>query len=169
MPISAGYDSVSLPAVLINVLAIGCLAVAFFRDRTRCLHALAIAARSFLKILPMALAVVVLVGLLLGFVPEGLISRTIGRGSGLIGILIAAAVGAVLYIPSIVAFPLAGSLVNHGASVGAVAAFITALTMVGLVTLSLEVELLGKGLALSRNAMSLVLAVAIALIMGLIL
>jgi len=87
----------------------------------------------------------------------------------LVGILIVAAVGAVLYIPSIVAFPLAGSLVKSGASVGAVAAFITTLTMVGLVTLPLEVELLGKRLALSRNAMSLVLAVAIALIMGLIL
>jgi len=160
---------VGLTAILINVLALGCLAAAFFKDRTRCLHALAIAAKSFLKVLPMALAVVVLVGLLLGFVPESWISRTIGRGSGLVGILIVAAVGAVLYIPSIVAFPLAGSLVKSGASVGAVAAFITTLTMVGLVTLPLEVELLGKRLALSRNAMSLVLAVAIALIMGLIL
>ncbi len=159
----------SLPAVIINVLALGCLVGAFFRDRTRCLHALAIAARSFLKVLPMALTVVVLVGLLLGFVPGGLISRTIGRESGLIGVLIAAAVGAVLYIPSIVAFPLAGSFVRSGASVGAVAAFITTLTMVGLVTLPLEAELLGKRLALSRNAMSLVLAVAIALIMGVIL
>jgi len=41
--------------------------------------------------------------------------------------------------------------------------------MVGLVTLPLEVEILGKRLALSRNAMSLVLAVAIALTMGVIL
>lgn len=158
-----------LPVIFINALALGCLAVSFFRDRTRSLHALAIAARSFLKILPMAFIVVIFVGLLLGFVPERLISRTIGRGSGLVGILVVAAVGAVLYIPSIVAFPLAGSLVKSGASVAAVAAFITTLTMVGLVTLPLEVELLGKRLALSRNAMSLVLAVAIALIMGMIL
>jgi uncharacterized membrane protein YraQ (UPF0718 family) len=159
----------SLVAIIINVAALTCLVIAFIRDRTRAKQSLAIAARSFIRILPATLAIVILVGLLLGFVPPTLISRIVGQKAGFTGIIIPVVVGAVLYVPSIIAFPLAGSLIKEGASVAAVAAFITTLTMVGIVTLPLEIRVLGKRFALLRNGISLLLAIIIALLMELIL
>jgi uncharacterized membrane protein YraQ (UPF0718 family) len=74
--------------------------------------------------------------------------------------------GAILMIPSLVAFPLTASLVNSGASISVAAAFITTLTMIGFVTLPMEIKELGKRLTLLRNGISFIIAIGIALIMG---
>ena len=74
-----------------------------------------------------------------------------------------------LHIPALTAFPMAASLLQKGASLAAVAAFITTLTMVGMVTLPLEIKQLGRKMALMRNGFSFLTAVLIALIMGVIL
>jgi uncharacterized membrane protein YraQ (UPF0718 family) len=117
----------------------------------------------------MVLAIIIVIGLMLGFVPKSLISNVVGKEAGLKGALIVAPLGAVLYIPSIISFPLAASLLKCGASVVSVAVFITTLTMIGLVTLPLEIRELGKKLALLRNGLSLLIALVIGLLMGVIL
>lgn len=81
----------------------------------------------------------------------------------------AALIGALMYIPSLVGFPLAASLLRSGASIATIAAFLTALVMVGTVTLPLEIEHLGRKMALGRNLLSLLFAFAIALVMGMVL
>lgn len=159
----------SATAAMINGLAIACLVAAFVKDRQRARQSLRMALKSFAGILPAVLAIIVLIGLLLAFATPQQISRFVGEQAGLGGILAIAATGALLYIPAIVAFPLAGSLLQSGASVSAVAAFITTLTMVGVVTLPLEIGQLGKKLALLRNGLSFVGAIAIALLMGVVL
>lgn len=67
----------------------------------------------------------------------------IGAESGLSGILIATGLGAVMHIPALISFPLAASLLESGAGVGAAAAFIMSLTMLGTVTFPIEVRELG--------------------------
>ena len=74
-----------------------------------------------------------------------------------------------MHIPSLIAFPLAASLLKGGASITAAAAFITTLTMIGTVTLPLEIKELGKKVALLRNGISFIMAIIIALIMGVML
>ena len=49
------------------------------------------------------------------------------------------------------------------------ATFITTLTMIGMVTLPLEIKKLGKKFALLRNGLSFIIAIIIALIMGVLL
>jgi uncharacterized membrane protein YraQ (UPF0718 family) len=115
------------------------------------------------------LYIIVLIGLLLCFVPSSKISSIIGEQSGLSGVLIVALFGSVLHIPSLIAFPLAASVLENGASIVAVAAFITTLTMIGLLTLPLEIKELGKKMAVLRNGLSFIFAVIIALIMGAVL
>ena len=56
-----------------------------------------------------------------------------------------------------------------GAGVTAMAAFITTLTMIGFVFLPLEIKELGRKFALLRNGLSFIVALIIALLMGLIL
>jgi len=159
----------NLTVLFINIVAVLLLFVSFVKDKRKTKQAVKIAAVSFVKILPTILLIVVLVGLLLGFVPNSVISNFMGSHSGIIGIIGSALLGAVLYIPSIIAFPLAASFLEAGASITAVAIFITTLTMIGFVTLPLEIKELGKKIALLRNVISILLAILIGLIIGIIL
>jgi uncharacterized membrane protein YraQ (UPF0718 family) len=159
----------SVTALIINGLAGVTLLAAFFRDPAGARKALLIALRAFLGMLPMVLAIILLIGLLLGLVPPDLIPRLIGSESGIAGILLATAIGGILFVPALVAFPLAGSLLTGGASVGTVAAFITSLTMIGTVTLPIEVRELGLKFTVLRNGLGLVFTLVIAILMGVIL
>jgi len=159
----------SSTALIINGFAILGLIVSFAGNREKSVRALKVAGKSFFKILPMVLIIVVLVGLLLGFVPPEVIEEFFGAQSGILGVLIIGGAGAILHIPSLIAFPLAGSLTESGASVTSAAAFITTLTMIGTVYLPVEIKILGKKFALLRNGLSFLIALAISLLMGLIL
>lgn len=158
-----------IKVLVINLSALGCLIFAFVKDKTKTKESLIIAAKSFLRILPVVLIIIIFIGLLLGFVTPDGISRIIGEKSGFKGTLLAALAGTILHIPSIISFPLAAALLRSGATITAVAAFITTLTMIGTVTLPLEIKELGKKMALLRNGMSFLIAIIIALIMGAIL
>jgi uncharacterized membrane protein YraQ (UPF0718 family) len=83
--------------------------------------------------------------------------------------IIAAIAGSITLIPAFVAFPLVGSLVNVGASIIPAVAFLTTLTMVGVVTFPLEKKEFGVKFALVRNLLSFVAALLIAMAMGVIL
>ncbi|MCI0474837.1 MAG: permease [Anaerolineales bacterium] len=147
----------------------GALAWLALRDRAQARRAIQVAFKSFFSMLPIMLTVIGLIGLLLGLVPPDWISRYLGGASSIWATLGALALGAVLYIASIVSVPLAGSLLRAGASVTTIAAFLTGLMMVGTLTLPLEIKYLGKPMALTRNALSLVFALIIAVVMGMIL
>lgn len=155
--------------ILINALAVVFLVFAFFKDREKTRRSIIVAARSFLRILPLVLMIIVIVGLFSSFIPPSEIMKFIGAQAGWSGILAIAALGAVLHIPALVSYPLAAALLQSGATIAPVAAFITTLTMVGIITLPLEIKELGIKLTLLRNSLSFILAVIIALIMGMIL
>jgi uncharacterized membrane protein YraQ (UPF0718 family) len=159
----------NVTALVVNGIAIAGVIAAFYRDRIKAIRSLKAAAVSFVRILPMVLIIVLLIGLLLGFVPPDQISRFVGEQSGIGGVLLVGVAGALMHIPALLSFPLAASLLESGATVTAVAAFITTLTMIGTITLPLEIQELGKRLALLRNGISFAVAIAIALLMGLIL
>jgi uncharacterized membrane protein YraQ (UPF0718 family) len=156
-------------ALIINALALGVLGVAAFVDAGKARKALVVAARAFVGMSPMVLAIIILIGLLLGFVPPERISSLLGGESGIGGVLLATGLGAIMFVPALISFPLASSLLLEGASVSSVAAFITSLTMIGTVTLPIEIRELGWRFTLLRNGLGLIAAVGIALAMGAIL
>lgn len=144
------------------------LLLSVVKDRRKTLAALRVAHKGFVRFLPSVLAIILVVGLIVGFVPPKVIAQAIGKNSGAQGVAIASFLGAVLFIPVIIAFPLARSILDMGAGVMATAAFITTLTMVGFVFLPLEIKQLGKSFAIARNALSFIAAVAIAVVVGVI-
>jgi len=156
-------------AIFINIFAFGCLILALIKDKTKTKQALSVALKSFFHILPTVLSVIIFIALLLGFVPQTQISKVVGEQAGFGGVFIVALLGSFLHIPSLISFPLAASLLKGGASVTSVAVFITTLTMIGVVTLPLEIKELGKKMALLRNGISFVIAITIGIIMGMIL
>jgi len=156
-------------ALIINIIAIVALLIAVVKNKEKARQSLKMARKTFIGMLPMLFIIISIIGLLLGFVPPEQISRFIGEQSGPGGILIIGIVGALMHIPALLSFPLAASILESGASVTAVVAFITTLTMIGMITLPLEIQILGKKMALLRNGISFVVALLIAFLMGMIL
>jgi uncharacterized membrane protein YraQ (UPF0718 family) len=159
----------NVTVLAINLLAAAALVVSFIKDRKKTVAALKAALRLFLRLLPFFVLVILLIGLLFTFLPPEKLSSIIGEQSGFSGVLLTALLGAVLHIPALISFPLAASTLEMGASVTAVAAFITTLTMIGVVTLPIEIRELGKQRALLRNGLSFIGALLISLLMGVIL
>jgi uncharacterized membrane protein YraQ (UPF0718 family) len=155
--------------LIINGLAIVGLLIAFLKDREKTIISVKLAGKLFINMLPMVFIIIIFIGLLLGFVPPEQISRFVGEQSGIAGVFLVGVVGALMHIPALLSFPLAASILKSGASITAVAAFITTLTMIGMITLPLEIKILGKKMALLRNGLSFVFALLIAFLIGMIL
>lgn len=157
---------INMNVIFINAIAILGISISFFKNKEKSIKILKVALKGTLNMAPAIGIIIILSGLLIGFINPEIISGLLGNQSGIFGIALASAAGAILLIPSIIAFPLTSSLVSSGASISVAAAFITTLTMIGFVTLPIEIEEMGKRLALLRNGMSFVIAIGIALIMG---
>ena len=142
------------------------LALSFVKDRRKTKAALMKAWKAFENILPQLLTVLLIIGIMLTFLDANTISRLLGEQSGALGLAIAAIVGSVTLIPGFVAFPLAASLLKAGAGYAQITMFVTTLMMVGVVTLPMEIKYFGRKLALRRNALAVVFAVILSLIMG---
>jgi uncharacterized membrane protein YraQ (UPF0718 family) len=156
----------NMATLSVNLIALIALMLAFIKDRKKANQALRVAFRSFFGMLPMVLIIVVLIGILLGFVTPRVIEDLVGEESGVAGILTAMVIGALMHIPAIMAFPLASSLLESGAAVGTVAGFITSLTMIGALTFPLEAREMGLKFTVLRNGLGFLFALAIALTMG---
>lgn len=115
------------------------------------------------------IAIIFLIGLVLTFIPPETIKTVLGSANTMLSTVVSALVGSITLIPAFVAFPLVGSLVDVGASIVPAVAFLTTLTMVGVVTFPLEKKEFGTKFALTRNVLSFGFAIAIALTMGVIL
>ncbi len=148
-----------------SILAV-CLLLSFWKSKQKTFKAFKIATKGFLKTAPSLLMILGIVGLILGILTPEIISRLIGAEAGFFATGIAAIIGTITLIPSLIAFPLAGSLLRSGATIMTISAFITTLVMVGVVTAPMEIKSLGKKFTLLRNGLSFIGALVIAIIMG---
>lgn len=144
------------------------LGASLMRDRKKTGQALRKALRSFLNILPDFAAVLALVGVMIALLSPDLIARLIGQESGLWGMLLTSAVGAVTLIPGFVAFPLAASLLERGAGIMQIAVFVSTLMMVGVVTYPLESRYFGRKAAYWRNSLAYVFSFLVAAVIGVV-
>lgn len=115
------------------------------------------------------IGIIFMIGLILTFIPPETIEKVLGSENILLSSLVAAVVGSITLIPAFVAFPLVGSFVDAGASIVPGVAFLTTLTMVGVVTFPLEKKEFGVKFALTRNLLSFGAAICIAVLMGVVL
>lgn len=154
--------------ILYGLAATG-LAVSFFKDRGKTRAALIKAWKAFENILPQFLTILVIIGLALAILSPETITSLLGTSSGILGVLAAAVIGSITLIPGFVAFPLAAALLKNGAGYMQIAAFISTLMMVGIVTLPLEIKTFGKRAAILRNTFALVFSLIAALVIGVVL
>ena len=139
--------------------------VSFIADRKRTLQGIKIGLKKFRKILPNYLKILIFVAVIL-FFSESLITEYLGQENTLLGMLIGLVLGSVTIMPGFIAYPLAGVLVEKGVLYMIVAAFVTTLMMVGILTYPLEKEYMGARATLLRNGGSFLIAVIISLMIG---
>lgn len=155
-------------SVVLYAVTVVLLGVSFCRDRMKTMRALKKAWSMFIHVLPQFIAILLLVGLMLTAVTPETIRRVIGAQSGFPGMVFAALLGAIALVPVLVAFPVAAGLLQSGAGAAQIAVFISTLTMVGIVTLPLEIKYLGRKAAVLRNMLSFLFAFGSAFIVGMV-
>ena len=145
------------------------LVISFFKDRKKTKMALIKAWKSFENILPQFLSILIIIGLALAILSPETITKLLGTRSGVWGILAAAVIGSITLIPGFVAFPLAAALLKNGAGYVQIAAFVSTLMMVGIVTMPLEIKTFGKRATIIRNAAAFVFSLVSAFVIGMVL
>jgi len=130
--------------------------------------ALKLAARRFAKILPSFLVMLVLFSVAITLLPQDVVMRLLGKDSGWMGVTIASVLGSVTLMPGFIAFPLCGALLREGVPYMVLSAFATTLMMVGVLTYPLERQYFGRSITIIRNAISLLIALVVAVVMGLV-
>ncbi len=150
-------------------LAVLGLVISFFADRVKTKAALKKAWKSFEYILPQLLYILIIISLALSLLSSETIQNLIGSRSGVWGTLTAALIGSITLIPGFVAFPLAAALLKSGAGYTQIAAFVSTLMMVGIITLPLEMKIFGKRASIVRNIAGFVFSLVVAFVMGTVL
>lgn len=145
------------------------LGISWYKSKDKTVQALKKAWKSFENILPQFLSILLIIGVVLSVLNPTQISKFIGGESGWIGVLLASIIGSITLIPGFIAFPLSAALLKNGAGYIQIAAFISTLMMVGIVTIPLEVKYFGKKAAYLRNGLAFLFSLIVALVIGVVL
>lgn len=151
------------------IIAILSLIISFFKSKEKTKMVLKKAWKSFENIMPQFLAIILVIGIMLSVLTPEQISRFLGQDSGIMGVVMAAFIGAVTLIPGFVAFPLASALLHNGAGITQIVAFVSTLMMVGIITMPVEIEYFGKKVTIIRNLLAFIFSFIVAGVMGVIL
>jgi len=151
-----------MDTIIMYCIAAVLFVLSFIKDRKKTRQALMKGLKAVEGILPQFLAIIIIIAISLAVLQPETISRFIGETSGFIGMAAASIIGAVTLVPGFVAFPVAGELLKNGAGVLQIAAFVSSLMMVGIITLPMEIKYFGKKAALIRNAAAFLFSLAAA-------
>lgn len=149
------------------VVAAAALLISAAADRRKTGKALVVTLKKLMRILPGYLHLLILLSFVL-LVSDSLIIKVLNASNPWVGLASALAIGSLTMMPGFISYPLAGVLVDQGVPLMVVAGFVTSLMMVGIVTFPVERAYFGVRMALMRNGLSLVIALVISVVMGLV-
>ncbi|SHH76559.1 permease [Clostridium grantii] len=153
---------------MLYIVTIVLLIISYYKDKGKTKKSLKKAKIAFMKLLPQLLGIITFVGIILAILNPKVISQIIGSNSGIFGVILAALVGSITLIPGFVAFPTAAILLHNGAGYTQIAAFISTLMMVGIVTIPVEIEYFGKKITILRNVLAFFFSFLVAYIIGMV-
>jgi uncharacterized membrane protein YraQ (UPF0718 family) len=110
-----------------------------------------------LEVAPLLIAAFLVAGLVQSLVDKDMVTRWLGAESGWRGIALACLGGALIPGGPYVYYPIAGVLLNTGAGLGVLVAFITAKNLWSISRIPMELALLGPDLTLVRCALTFVI------------
>jgi uncharacterized membrane protein YraQ (UPF0718 family) len=146
------------------LFAAGLLLLALANDPAKAQQALAAAARLFVYVIPLLLAVMGLVGLIQAWISPELVARLLGREGGWRALLLAAACGMILIGPAYLIFPLLAAVQRQGARWAVIGTVLTTYA-VKVQMIPLEAGYLGWRFSLVRTVLTLALAIPAGLLL----
>lgn len=147
-------------------LCIMLLLISFSKDKEKTKKAVKNGLKSWEKIMPQFLSITIVISIILAILKPEIISNLIGESSGILGVLLSSVIGSIAIMPTFVAFSTGNTLIQSGAGYAQVSALISTLTMVGLLTYTLESEYIGKKAAFYRNFLAFLFSFIVAAFMG---
>ncbi|MCG8569699.1 MAG: hypothetical protein MJB14_06135 [Spirochaetes bacterium] len=154
--------------IYLVIITASIVLLSFMKDRNKTIKGLQIAYKKFLNILAPLVGMLILVSIALFFITEELITRYLSNGDQSISVLIASILGSITLMPGFIAFPLSGILRQNGVTYMVISAFTSTLMMVGIITFPIEKNYLGIHAALMRNVIAFLIALAVALMTGIL-
>lgn len=155
-----------MTAIVLYSLTGVLLAVSFIKNKQKTKRALLKALKTLENILPQFLAIIMLIGILLAIINAEFIGKFIGDSSGWWGVVLAASLGSITLMPGFIAFPMSVMILANGAGYMQIAAFVSSLMMVGIITLPMEIKFFNKKSAIIRNVTAFLFSFLVALIIG---
>jgi uncharacterized membrane protein YraQ (UPF0718 family) len=141
--------------IIMMVAAVIALAVVYFKSPEAANKGLSATGSLILEITPRMIAAFTLAGLFQVIVPEELIVRWMGHGSGVKGILIGMSLGGITPGGPMTHFPVIASLFKMGVGVGPLVAYLSAWSLFGLQRVIMwEIPFLGAKVVAIRIAVS---------------
>ncbi|MFP4458788.1 MAG: hypothetical protein ACLFSQ_04275 [Candidatus Zixiibacteriota bacterium] len=108
-----------------------------------------------------------LVSIALTLFPQEGISKYLGAENLWLGILVGGLIGTITFMPGFIVFPLAGILAQKGVPYMVLSTFTTTMMLVGVLTFPLEREYFGIKITIIRNLVGLLIALLVAISVGL--
>lgn len=157
-----------MSSIILYLIAFLLFLISYKRDRRKTKKALLTGVKAIENILPQFLGIILIVGLTLSILNPEIISKIIGSNSNILGVLLSAILGSIAMMPTFVAFSTGDMLLKNGAGIAQVAALISTLTLIGIVTIPLEVKYIGKKAAIYRNVVAFIFSIIVAFFVGLV-
>jgi len=141
-----------IPTLIMGIIAFILLLLAYYRGQGQHIAGIRIALNIMIEILPLLILSFIVAGMIEVLIPKEIISKWIGEGSGIRGILIGTVAGSLTPGGPYVSLPVATGLLRSGASVGTIVAFLTGWSLWAVSRLPMEVGILGWRFTLIRIA-----------------
>lgn len=141
-----------IPTLIMGIIAFILLLLAYYRGQGQHIAGIRIALNIMIEILPLLILSFIVAGIVEVLIPKEIISKWIGEGSGIRGILIGTVAGSLTPGGPYVSLPVATGLLRSGASVGTIVAFLTGWSLWAVSRLPMEVGILGWRFTLIRIA-----------------
>jgi len=141
-----------IPTIIMGALAIIFLFIGYSKGQGQHIAGMRSALNMTVQILPLLLFAFIVAGMVQVLVPQELLSKWVGVESGMRGIFIGTVAGALAPGGPYVSLPVAAGLLQAGAGVGTMVAFLTGWSLWAFSRLPMEVGIMGWKFTLIRIA-----------------
>ncbi|HUW22416.1 MAG TPA: permease [bacterium] len=139
-----------IATVIMGLLAIILVSIGYYKGGGEHVLGLKSAMNMTIQILPLVIFAFIVASMVQVLIPHEFLSKWIGKGSGIRGILIGTVAGSLVTGGPYVSLPIAAGLLRSGASVGTTVAFLTGWSLCAFGRLPIEVGVMGWKFTLIR-------------------
>ena len=144
-----------IPTIIMGVIAIALLIYAYSKGGGEHILGLKAGGNILLQVLPMLIFVFIIAGVIQYILPVEMVAKWVGADSGLRGIIIGTAAGGITPGGPMVSMPIAAGLLQSGAGIGTMVAFMTGWSLWAFSRIPLEIGLMGWKFTAIRLACTL--------------